>query len=451
MKRKARWAHSSHAWFAIACVVASLGCGSLNCSVATCDLRETRCQREIMRSTACLRGQQQEEIPVTVLRREQYAAEVVSQPVSEEAERRFVETQQAYALLDLENGNVSSRGISQGLVGTIGAFYDSRTDEIVILHDGEPLDSLRHGALLAHEFAHALQSRHSSLSTEGIETSDELLAALAVVEGDAAWTEDRFYALGAGRKSEDIQWDPIFDRWTQESEIFYRRQSSRVRLASRFFIYSFGSRYLQDLYLQGGQAALDAQLLDPPRASIDIVSGQRVDRTDDREQVSERAVPVLEGAQLLSVDSLGWWVLSRGSVLGAAIRARGLDPDRFGWRGDSLSLWARQADREPLAALRVRFDGDVDAQIMSELLRGGSVEETLSIVVEGPELILLATDDRQWLDELRETPPVFGAVAALIEQTSQEENTSEFEALPNSAAAGLALGHNRLWCPRALD
>lgn len=441
----------------------SLGCTSGDCAAEACDVRDASCQEEIMRSTACLRGRSPERITVTVRRREQYMAEAQAQvpddAAAAAAAARFAATQAAYALFDLENGTVSSRQITQGFVGTVGAFYNSNIDEIVILHDGEALDSLEYGALLAHEFSHALQARHSLLNEVGVETTDQFLTARAMIEGDAARTEDQFYALGAGRKPSDLKWDPIFERWITQSEFFYRSQSSHVRLASRFFTYSFGARYLQDAFERGGQAAVQDALTDRPQSSIDVVLRHKVDRIVDRQEFAASAVPQLQGAQLLSVDSLGWWVLSRGSVLGDAIRARRVNVDQFSWRGDSLSLWARTGDSEPLAALRVRFSTDSDAQLLSELLRGGTVESRLSILVEGSDLILLATADPQWLAQLRANRPNWGPGPSAQEFTTQDGPDAGLSDAEVSDAGvfggrpmipGASLGAERLWCPRSL-
>lgn len=364
-----------------------------------------------MKATACLRERPADTVPVRVISRDEFAAQLLREPTPEAELQKRAEEQRAFELLGLENGNEQRGEAVLNLVSTVGAYYTSGEDEVVILEDGEPLNSAEHVTLLAHEFAHALQWRHSPPDQASYLTIDQALAGLAMSEGDAAWTQDRLYGLSAGRDPDEVDWPRIHRKWTQFSELQYLSQRSRVRLASRFFIYAFGARYLKDLFDEGGQAALDQAVSAPPSSTLEVIRRQSFDLATDLRLVEESGIPRVPGADRLLSERLGWWILSRGSLLGSALRLEGLLPEDLDWRGDLISLWARQGDREPLVSLRLQFATDDQAQrMLNALLSLTERQGSLHWIVTRTErsLAIFAASDLSWLGELAASPPVWG-------------------------------------------
>lgn len=425
-----------HALYGAAALALS-GCGPLDCQLEACDIRNPSCQRAVMKSTACLRGREPANLPVRVLSRDAFADQLLQTELTEEQILARSETQTGLALFGLEDPNEDRSDAVRNLVATVGAYYDPGQNEIVIIEDGVPLDSVSYVTILAHEYAHALQWQHTPPDQSAYLTTDQTLAGLATTEGDAAWTQDRLYAVAAGRAPEELDWRDIHNGWASYSEALYRSQRSRVRLASRFFIYAFGSRYLKGVFDAGGQAAIDELIPSPPSSTLEVLRRQSIDLSDDRIALAQQATPQIAGAELLLTDELGWWIWSRGSLLGFALRSQGLAAIRFDWRGDALSLWAREGDRQLLAALRLRFVSTEQAERIHDALVSITDDlGELGWVVELDDLsvTVLASTDRDWLTELQASPPAWGPTPLEPAEAPADES---------SAAVGRAV----LLCP----
>ncbi|WP_322796742.1 hypothetical protein [Tepidiforma sp.] len=107
-----------------------------------------------------------------------------------------------YRLLGLIGPGESLEAINrQLLTAAAGALYVPGRREIWLVSDGEPPASPAdlpawQRRLLAHEFAHALQDAGANLPARlaAAGTIDERLALLALLEGDATWTESQWTA-----------------------------------------------------------------------------------------------------------------------------------------------------------------------------------------------------------------------------------------------------------------
>lgn len=379
-------------------VVVAAGCGAPECVLPICDVRAATCQQRVLGSVGCARGQTVPDVPVSVLSREEYTASLSQVQPSAGAQQRFAELQAALATLDLEPPRVERAEVSQQFAATVGAFYSFDAQRIVMIEDGFPLDSEQSTALLAHEYVHALQDASGALESQRFATTDAFMAASAVVEGDAQWTADRLYVAWAGQDPQSVEWSRLLDRWAGRTGAAYRSQPSRVRLAARYFIYPFGTRYAARRFAEGGQAAIDAELESPPGSSAEVVAQRRSADAALREGLSTVAGPVLEEAELLEVNSLGWWILGQGSRLGFALRRAGVDPSRADPAPvDVVTLWAKRDTRAPLAAVRLRLPDSASANRLAALWNS---LEGLRAASQGADVLMLASSDETWLAEL---------------------------------------------------
>lgn len=385
-------------------VVAGLGvlcgtaCGGPDCVLPVCDVRAPACQSSVLASVGCIRGESAPEVPVRVLSREDFSVGLSQAPPSEAAQLRFSERQAALATLELELPRTAQSQVAQQFAATVGASYSFVSQSIVMIDDGFPLDSPQSTALLAHEYVHALQDASGVLEGHRFSTTDAFLASSALVEGDAQWTSDRLYASWAGQEPDDVDWARLLNRWAGRTAAAYRRQTSRVHLAARFFIYPFGTRYAARVFAEGGQAALDAELATPPGASMEVAVGRRSAASNRRKALSTSGVPTIADAELLDTDSLGWWILGEGSRLGQALRSTGIDPSRVNPAPvDVVTLWAQRDTRTPLAAVRLRWSDPATAQRLASLWDS---LEGLSARSEGSDALVLASPDEAWLAAL---------------------------------------------------
>lgn len=125
----------------------------------------------------------------------------------------------------------------------------------------------------AHELVHALQHQHVDLEAmlrhpQGV--LDAELAALALLEGDAVVTQEawsrRFQTDDERRGLSERAAIPLLPLAGQQSPY----------LSERFaFPYDAGARFVVALIEEGGFAAVDAALADPPRSTADILDPQR--------------------------------------------------------------------------------------------------------------------------------------------------------------------------------
>lgn len=226
------------------------------------------------------------------------------------------------------------------LAGQVVGFYDTETKEFVVV-TGSPVTAslgLATQSTLAHELDHALIDEVFGLPDEKLEgPSDEALAALALVEGDAVLVQERFLLTAAPpQQLLELADDPaILEAQAQLQEVPY------VLQAELTFPYLQGALFVCNLYVQGGWPAVDAAYRELPTTSAQILFPERYFAREGA--VDPRDPGALGGAwKRVQTDTIGavellWLFQAPGDDPQGAIA----DPlaAAEAWAGGELHLW----------------------------------------------------------------------------------------------------------------
>lgn len=216
----------------------------------------------------------------------------------------------------------------------VAGFYSPDTGELVVRvpDDGEvgTLDTIT----LAHELQHALADQALGLpDLEALEGSDRILAAQAVVEGDATLFMNQWA----------LQNIPVEDQIAAATgEDAARAQAGLDQVPpylqrELLFPYTAGLDWVCDQWLDGGWDAVDAAYASPPTTTAEILYG-----ADANETVDLRALPAPNGFEELHTDEFGaapllWLFEAPGGDETAALP----DPRRAAsaWAGGEVTIW----------------------------------------------------------------------------------------------------------------
>lgn len=205
--------------------------------------------------------------------------------------------------------------------------------------------------IAAHEITHALQDQSFDL-TRLLGASggdgDAFLAFNAVVEGDAMVTMEA--------------WSRVYQ--TPEQRSAYREEAERLAgeaeasgdippyvQSAVAFPYVIGGQFVDRLVDEGGYAAVDAALEDPPTTTAEIYDPQRY--LDGFEPEPVEVPPAPDGWEELTTGVFGAFDL--GQML-AERSLNAANDAALGWSGGSLGVWRR--GEELALAAHVRFDDE---------------------------------------------------------------------------------------------
>lgn len=235
---------------------------------------------------------------------------------------------------------------TEALTSQVVGLYVPETKELLVAQSGTP------GAVeeitLAHELEHALADDDLGLplptgTTAG--SSDRVLAAQSLVEGDATLTMELYALRYVSLQDQlDIADDP--ELAAGEGDLsglpdFLRRQL--------LFPYEAGLQYVCDRYSEGGWDAVDEAYSDPPASTAQLLGLREADPVDP----PPPGTPPSPWREVLR-DQLG------AASLAWLFAAPGGDPDRAlpdprgpisGWAGDRIVLWQRGEGQSTESAL----------------------------------------------------------------------------------------------------
>jgi hypothetical protein len=387
---------------AMAALVAGLACApSPPCGLRQCDIRQPDCQRDNVRATACLRGQQPVDFPVTVKSQEQFIAEAEQEAalVSEADRENFRTWQRGLALLGLGDPDVTLTQSAVEQASWVAAFYDPGAKAVTVIDAGQPLDSQEAVTLLVHESMHALQDRTVGLDAflaRFPEDLDRLLASKSVTEGEASVVED-LAAVGLfGGRDHDVAWGSVFSYWQGWARSRAQESPMPVYLSWGHFPYPYGTPFARAAYQSQALAGLDGLYAQPPASAAQVLAGYgALPRTGGAwgEELGDVAVPQAPAPwTYFDGDRLGAWVwtvfcdrlINRVAVrAGAQALVRG----RTSLRADRFTILRDPTGGQVLVAWRLRFDtADLAAQIAQVLIADGwkvSVTERDLVVLGG--------------------------------------------------------------------
>lgn len=242
----------------------------------------------------------------------------------------------------------------------IGAFFDPDS-RILYLLDGVSYGESIDRAMLAHELTHALQDQHFTLADLPLRVQgddDRVLAAVAVVEGDAMRVMQKVVERHAGLSS---LWDNLQFMATAQTETL--SAAPLFLRESLLFPYVEGRRFMDALAARGDDA-VNAAFREPPCSSETILHPERyLDHGSSRLDV---ALPHWrrDDRQLVWANTLGEfgvrvWLTRWNGVGRGAGPADGWEGDRYEYYEDDrgrprglvwVTAWETPDDADEFAA-----------------------------------------------------------------------------------------------------
>lgn len=250
----------------------------------------------------------------------------------------------------------------------VAGFYDDEIKQMFVVQGtgfGGP-ERITH----AHEYVHALQDQTWNLSEglgyndEDCEADSEACAAVqALVEGDATLLEEQWLVTYATQQDFE-QLREFFGSF--ESPVF---DSAPAFLRQDFlFPYQEGYLFVQNIFQQGGWAAVDAVYDDPPRSTEQILHPELYpEDVPLRLQVPDLEAALGAGWREIDQDVLGEWY-TRLKLL-EWLSAQAAEPAAAGWGGDYyVALYQEERQRGALVLVSA-WDTVRDAHEFYEAFR----------------------------------------------------------------------------------
>ena len=249
------------------------------------------------------------------------------------------------------------QGLITFLVSQIGGYYDPKTKRF-IMADWIPVGSIK--GVLVHELTHALQDQHFDLvdfiKPENL-TTDEGLARMALVEGDASAV--MFDAMRANAHlpplSSEVSIDSIILAQVLGQGMIKRVPESIK--AMMLFPYTAGLRYAHTLLRKGGYSRINGAFRNAPRTSREILHPEDYLERPFRSAIPE-AHEVMPG-RLLYSDVLGEFGVSSIFAGRPSQKLTGVKA-AVGWIGDRAVVVER-SDGSIAIAWRTRWETSQDA------------------------------------------------------------------------------------------
>ncbi len=327
-------------------------------------------------------------------------------------------------LQDLTGEDASTRGLrllgfipeaSESLTATqtefrisqIAAYYSSSSDMITVVdRDYEEVSAQ---ALLAHEFAHAIQERQFGFAEvwAGVNSEDTALAARSVIEGDASHTEYAWTYEKLGYLPEEIDWEAIYaDGKSRLDERVVDPEVALVDTAS-FFPYSYGFAFMSEATLTNGLGARGLAFGAPPSSALEVMSGSfGAAPTFDFPAVAHPS-PV-DGHTQEVADRMGAWYVY-GFLRRNGVAEEEAWTTALSWRGDELAVY--DTGSEVAAVWRVRFEES--ASMVRDAINAETEGRTQTAVLFEEDVFVLAAETDQallaWADR-----PLDTMTAALV-------------------------------------
>ncbi len=286
-----------------------------------CDIREESCQAQLRSLAACVYGSDDPpEVPVHVVSEAQFRA-VLEESAAEEAAERTPTDEQATAameraLVDLklvQPGALSDETRIDDIVRLFVGVYLDAEQGIVIIDRGTSQSSVDSDMLLLHEYIHALQDADYSLddwhAKQG-QTSDAVLAARSVTEGEATFYQMRAGAAMLGYDSSNIDFESTFRNLRRDLSDSARKDASPYIASSATFPYGYGAELANRAFAESGQG-FEAELFEnvPPttREVMRLALYPDDPSYSEREPLEHEAPTPTGSFALLDEDVLGLW------------------------------------------------------------------------------------------------------------------------------------------------
>jgi hypothetical protein len=290
---------------------------------------------------------------------------------------------------------------ADALGSQVVGYYVPGTGQLVVQAQGSELDAVTR-VTLAHELEHALADQNLDFPIPlqpkpGREDRD--LAGLAVIEGDATLTMQR-YAFTLSLQDQIELADPSLaaeaEAGLQGLPYFLRQEL--------LFPYQEGLEFVCRLYGAGGWEAVNEAYANPPTTSAQILFPERFAEGEEAVDPDDPGEPggswTFEGQHELGAANLLWLFEAPGGD-----RAAALDDPLTGasaWAGGEVHLWERGTDSAVGISLAERPEDDVLCSAVSHWYavafpdaeaRGSALQDGLGLDGNTQDAVLRCDDD----------------------------------------------------------
>jgi hypothetical protein len=253
----------------------------------------------------------------------------------------------------------------------VAGFYDRDADRVFIpdLPAASADDLREQRAVLAHEVQHALQAQRFP-RLAAAQSSDEGLAHLALLEGDAMVAMGAFLGAEAGapvgrtlrRIVEVTRRVPLatVTRGEQTRQLDRALPITRRRLE---FPYEEGMLFVSDVYRAGGFPLVDRLYARPPRSSAQILHPEKYLAGALPRPIADPRPP--PGYTVASIDTMG--ELDTRVLLERCMAPALAERAAAGWAGDRVGVFVGPARKLAVAWISA-WDSEADAEELASAL-----------------------------------------------------------------------------------
>lgn len=291
-------------------------------SYSLCDVRVASCQEQLRSLAACVYGSDDPpDVPVHVVSEAQFralledsAAQDAAERTPQDAQARDAMESALVALRLVEPGALSDSASIDNIIRLFVGVYLDAEQGIVLIDRGRPQSSADADMLLLHEYIHALQDADYDLETwlePHLETTDALLAARSVTEGEATFYQLRAGAALLGHDVTRVDFEATFDNLRGDLVDSARRDASPYVASSATFPYGYGATLANRLWQDGGQGFESELFANVPPTTREVMRRAVYpnDPAYSEREPLEHTPPTDTGEyELLDQDVLGTWL-----------------------------------------------------------------------------------------------------------------------------------------------
>jgi hypothetical protein len=286
--------------------------------------------------------------------KERFAEHYATETTPEDIEKM----RQAYVTLGLLDEDFDlAAALVDMQAESIAGFYAPDEKRLYIISERELVET-EQKITFAHEYTHALQDQHFGLArlTDIEGNSDQALAVRSLAEGDATL----LMAVYAYENVTQAEWDWLAYQASRLEEEKVETAPQALGQVS-LFPYTYGTRFVLGLFLQGGWAAVDQSYSDPPQSTEQIIHLDKYIGRDKPQLVKlpDLAAILGEGWEQLDRDVMGELVtmLYLGEYLAKEQAAQAAE----GWDGDAYVI-LRNSQGQRLLVVHSVWDSAAEAQ-----------------------------------------------------------------------------------------
>jgi len=297
--------------------------------------------------------------------REQAIETVLALSEEELSQQVLFEETQFYRAFDFIGDDLDLWEVYAELMADqVAGFYNPDTQEMnVLLLTGDELgDSLPplERITYSHEYVHALQDQHFDLNAfmDGIEEPDAILAATAVVEGDASLAMQD-YMLVLLQDEPGLAFQLLGDIMSLGVEV--PESTPAILEAELTMPYLEGMEFVATLRNGGGWEAVNAAFADPPISTEQVLHPELY--------LSREAPLVVEVADMSALLGDDWQIVFTRTLgefylreyLDTQLAGRAAGRAAAGWGGDRYHLYYNESTGQLAWILRLAWDTPGDS------------------------------------------------------------------------------------------